>query len=186
MTVLHLHCSGFRVWYLGQNISETLLLWGLQGLGSIKTGPKRCISEAATGSRRPRVVVVWCFGQHAAGKPWVLRSPWMIVWYDPRTPAPLQTLSVGAPLSRIIIIIKHKWFRNVSRCTKTSFSSKFPQISVQTSIFGMCRTNRSDPRRLLLVTHRSYRLGCKHLRVGYHSTASGVWGGPRLDGSGLF
>lgn len=38
-------------------------LWGLRGLGSIKTGPKRCIGKPATGSGWPRVVVVWCFGQ---------------------------------------------------------------------------------------------------------------------------
>ncbi|KAK3563425.1 hypothetical protein QTP86_028167 [Hemibagrus guttatus] len=54
---------------------------------------------------------------------------------------------------------KQKWFRNGLMTTTTSLRSwldlLIPQISIQSSIYGMCWTNKSHPWRPRLTTYRT-------------------------------
>ena len=90
------------------------------------------------------VEAVWCFGQCAAGKPWVLPSITMLIWHVPPTKALLQTmytllwkwysLMAVASFSRIMHhASKQKWLRNGLRCW---FGHQISKFSVQLGILG--------------------------------------------------
>ena len=105
---------------------------------------------------------VWCFGQCSAGKPWVLPSTWMLLWHLPEhcTPFHGNGLMAVASFSRIMhCATKQKWFRNGLRSTTTSLRCwlglQIPQISIQSSICGMCLTNKSNPWRPHLATYKT-------------------------------
>ena len=100
---------------------------------------------------------------------WVLPSIW-ILWHIPPTWTLLQTvytlswkqysLMAVASFSRIMHrATKQKWFRNGLRSTATSLRCwvvlQIPQISIQSSICGICGTNKSDPWRPHLATYKT-------------------------------
>lgn len=132
--------SGFeRVWGMGQSISKTLLLWGLQRSVSIKTGPT---------SNRVR-----------AGQGWqYLDGSWTWTSYLGPVADPVKALMAVASFSRITRLSRKVkngsgMFQGVQKqILVVDMASTFSQISIQTGIWGMCQTNESDPRRPHLVT----------------------------------
>ena len=81
---------------------------------------------------------------------------------------------------------QQQWFRNGLRSTTSLrcwLGLQIPQISIQSSICGMCWTNKSNPWRPHLAT---YRTCCQHLGARYHRHFQGSSGVHALMGLGCF